>query len=242
MAEEKFIRIENNKILKSNDNFKTFEEVKSIDGYEVLKKRNQITELSLRYFHGNKKAAILIREFKKINQLIFDEPQKHDDGYGRAFEVFAIAIYYDLTYEQVIEENIIGGSDDGKIDAIIVNNDTVFIYQIKMNTVADVADIEKAKENYLEYAETKKISSSNSADLKKFLDKNFHKYEDKFVKVFTISNGKAAANNICSKDLFDKFFVTRLLPQNNSNIVLKIKIDRAKDETTGQKVYNYART
>lgn len=52
-------------ILKTDDNFKTFQIVESIDGYEVLQKRNLMSELSLRYTYGEKKASIIINELKK---------------------------------------------------------------------------------------------------------------------------------------------------------------------------------
>lgn len=63
---DKFIRILDGKIiLKTDDNFKTFQIVESIDGYEVLQKRNLMSELSLRYTYGEKKASIIINELKK---------------------------------------------------------------------------------------------------------------------------------------------------------------------------------
>lgn len=72
---DKFIRILDGKIiLKTDDNFKTFQIVESIDGYEVLQKRNLMSELSLRYTYGEKKASIIINELKKINDLIFEKP------------------------------------------------------------------------------------------------------------------------------------------------------------------------
>ena len=58
---DKFIRILDGKIiLKTDDNFKTFQIVESIDGYEVLQKRNLMSELSLRYTYGEKKLVLLL--------------------------------------------------------------------------------------------------------------------------------------------------------------------------------------
>ena len=99
MNEGKFIRIlDGQKILKAQDNFKTFDVVDSISGYEVLKTRNAITEITLRYLYGEKKASILILELKKINKIVFNDGKKHDDGYGKAFEIFALSVLLDKTY------------------------------------------------------------------------------------------------------------------------------------------------
>ena len=241
MAEEKFIRIENNKILKSNDNFKTFEEVKSIGGYEVLKKRNQITELSLRHLYGDKKAFILIQEFKKINELIFDEPKKHNDGYGRAFEVFALAVHMGITYEQALNYTI-NGNADGKIDAVVWDETTVYIYQIKMNTVVEQGVLEIAKRNYKEFLTTGEISSSDTSDLLGFLKAHSTNIKNKALKVHSISNAPTARNNISSKELFDKYFNNLLTPQSASNIILNIELDTAIDEETGNTYTNCAKT
>lgn len=241
MSEEKFIRIENNKILKSNDNFKTFEEVKSIDGYEVLKKRNQITELSLRHLYGDKKAFILIQEFKKINELIFDNPKKHNDGYGRAFEVFALAVYMGITYEQALNYTI-NGDADGKIDAVVWDDTTVYIYQIKMNTIIGEGVLEKAKKNYKEFLTTGTLSGEHTSDLLDFLEKHALNIKGKGLKVCSISNAPTTKNNISSKDLFDKYFNNILIPQKASNIILEIELDEAIDEETGNTYTNCAKT
>lgn len=239
---DKFIRILDGRIiLKTDDNFKTYEEVSSVDGYEVLKKRNLMEELSLRYSYGDKKASIILKELKKINQIIFKDSLKHDDGYGRAFEVFAISVCYDITYEQAIEY-VINGSADGKIDAIYWTKDTVFIYQIKMNSVLDQATLQTAKVNYKEFLKTKLISAPDTADLLSFLKKNETNIADKQLQVWSITNSPTKGYNICSKEIFEKFFKRMLLPQKTSNICLTIDLEEVKDEETGNTHRNYIQT
>ena len=135
MSKEKVIRIlDGSKILKSDNNFKTFEIVPSIDGYKIVESRNKITEITLKYLYGEKKSRLLLREFKKINKIIFRNAENQNDGYGKAFEVFAISVLLDKTYEQVLDY-VINGNEDGKIDCIIWDNEQVSIYQIKMNSM-----------------------------------------------------------------------------------------------------------
>ena len=242
MNEEKVIKIlDGSKILKSDNNFKTFEIVPSIAGYKVVKSSNKITEITLKYLYGEKKALALIQEFKKINKIIFNKDEKHNDGYGRAFEVFALAVLLEKTYEQVLNY-VINGNYDGKIDGIVWNDEQVSIYQIKMNSKLEQGVLEEAKKNYKEYLIKKTISAPNCSHLKEFLEKNYDNIKDKSLKVCSITNSPTNGNNICSKDIFTKFFNNVLLPLDNSNIVLKIKIDQVVDSETNNTHSNYAST
>ena len=199
------------------------------------------TELSLRHLYGDKKAFILIQEFKKINELIFDNPKKHNDGYGRAFEVFALAVYMGITYEQALNYTI-NGDADGKIDAVVWDDTTVYIYQIKMNTIIGEGVLEKAKKNYKEFLTTGTLSGEHTSDLLDFLEKHALNIKGKGLKVCSISNAPTTRNNISSKDLFDKYFNNILIPQKASNIILEIKLDEAIDEETGNTYTNCAKT
>lgn len=242
MSEGKFIRIlDGSTILKSDDNFKTFNVVDSISGYEVLKTRNKITELTLRYLYGDKKADLLIQEFKKINKLIFEKDAKQDDGYGRAFEVFALSVHLNKTYDQVLKY-LINGNEDGKIDCIVWDEEQVSIYQIKMNSKLEQGILEEAKRNYKEYLKTKTINPQKPSHLIAFLEKNYDNIKDKPLKVCSITKSESKGNNICSKEIFDKFFKNILLPQDSSNIVLEINVDEVVDPETNNTYRNYARS
>lgn len=242
MSTEKVIKILDGKtILKSDDNFKSFEVVPSISGYKIIKTRNKITEIGLRYLYGDKKASILIQEFKKISSLIFENGKKQDDGYGRAFEVFALSVLLDQTYEQALEY-VINGNNDGKIDGIVWNEESVSIYQIKLNSILETGVLEEAKKNYKEFLRTKKITSPNSSHLQAFLEKNYENIKNKSLKVCSISLSPTKGNNICSRDIFDKYFNNILLPQINSNVSLEIKLDEVVDPETNNTYSNYAKT
>ena len=243
MSEGKYIRILDGRIiLKSSDNFKTFEVVDSISGYEILKKRNKITEITLQYLYGKKKTTLLIQEFKKINKLLFNnDARKHDDGYGRAFEVFALAVLMDQTYEQMLN-HVINGVNDGKIDGIVWDDKKVYIYQIKLNSTIAQGVLEEAKKNYKEYLNAKNITSPNTSDLKNFLERNYDNIKYKQLKVCSISSAPTSGNNFNSKEILNKFFNNILLPQDNSNIDLEIKINEMTDPETNNTYFNYAKT
>ena len=239
---DKFIRILDGKIiLKTDDNFKTFQKVESIDGYEVLQKRNLMSELSLRYTYGDKKASIIINELKKINDIIFGKSAIVDNGYGRAFEVFALSVIYDITYSQAMKY-VINGPNDGKVDAIFWTDETVYLYQIKMNTILEQETLEIAKKNYKQFLNDKDIKSQNTSDLLSFLKTNETNIANKKLQVWSITTSPTKGHNICSKELFEKYFKRLLLPQTASNICLVIDLEEVEDEETGLTHRNYIQT
>lgn len=242
MNKDKVIKIlDGKKILKSSNNFQTYDEVDSIDGFKVLENRNKISEVTLRYLYKDKKASLLLQEFKKINKLIYTDNKTHDDGYGRAFEVFSLSVLLGITFEQALQY-VINGGEDGKIDAVVWDDEKVSIYQIKMNSFLEEGVLELAKKNYKEFLKKRVITSSNSSHLQEFLAKNYHNIKDKQLKVCSITNSPTKRNNINSKEIFDKYFNKILLPQKENNIVLEIEIDETEDLETGNTYFNYAKT
>ncbi len=228
------------KILTSDDNFIAPKESNILEGYSLITSRNKISEISLKYFYKKKKANQILQELKYINKLLNKE-KIVDDGYGHAFEVFAMAIYFDLTYQQVIDNYLINGKSDGKIDAIYWNNNLVYIFQIKMNDRPQASELDIAKNNYNNFFNELPLSN-NSEDLKIFLEKHKFDLEGKDLRIYTISKDKTDRNNISSTEIFNKFFQIKLLPQKLSKIKLKIKFENIIDDQTTYTIRNFAKT
>lgn len=241
-TKEKAIKLYDDSFLVSEDGFKTFRKTKTLNDYAVLNNRNKITEVILRHDYGDRKAKVLIEEFKKINDLIFGT-KKTNDGYGRAFEVFAIANNYDFTYEQVIENNVIGGDGaDGKIDAVVAHNGTAYVFQIKMASIPNVQDLDMAKDNYVEFFKSGEISADNTEDLLKFLKKNKSHLEHLPKKFCSISINKTDQNNISSKYIIERYFNNKLLPKHSNNLKLRLPIESTYDDEMGRPVDNVVKT
>lgn len=232
MNPKKYIRTYKDVLLASDDNFATFSEVESIDGYKLLKSRNLTTEVFLRNEYGDKQAAIIISEFKRINDIIFANCKKQNDGYGHAFEVFAISVLYDITYEQA-KEYVVQGGNDGKIDAVYWDDESVYIYQIKLNQKIDSQTMETAKKHYKEFINNGRITGNNTQDLYAFLSRHYNDISQKRLKVCSISDADEIGNNTNSKKLFSKFFNNKMLPQDTCNIQLTIGINERIDPEMG---------
>lgn len=237
MSNKRYIRIYDGKILATENNFVTYSEVETMDGYQLLKSRNKTTEVFLRYTYGSKKAEALIAELKNINKQLFAKSRSEDDGYGHAFEVFAISVLYDLTYEQALS-HIVSGKEDGKIDAIYWDDDYVYIYQIKLNSIVNANTMETAKNNFKQFLNNGEIDGSSTSDLFNFLDRNKENIKDKSLKVCSITSDKVSNNNVNASQLFDKYFENRLLPRKKSNISLTIAINDITDPETGYSCKN----
>lgn len=240
MGKEKYIKImDGTIILKSDNNFKTYERVENIDGYSLVKSRNRITEISLEYQYGKRKSQMIISELKNINKLIFGE-KRVDDGYGRAFEVMAISVIHDLTERQTIDNYIINGSNDGKVDAIYWDEKTAYLYQIKMNSYVDTSDFEIAKNNFREYMSSQSITQENAQDLSDFLEKHYDQISEKSVKYRKVSIEDVSPSNFNSKKIIDDYFMKKLINQVKSNTTLKILKTNKRDNENEQNVANYA--
>lgn len=78
----------------------------------------------------------MIKTFENIRKDINDVYKTNNkgsiacDGYGHSFEVLAIATLFKKPFKQVINENLIIGFDDGKVDAIIKENGVFKCFQI----------------------------------------------------------------------------------------------------------------
>lgn len=219
----KFIRNKDNLIHVSNDNWKTFETMKkkSIEGIEEID-RDIISIIKLRHELGDILAKIIVDEFDKI-RLQFN--MQSGDGYGHAFEVFALAVLYNINYNIVFDNYIVSGQNDGKIDAIYWKKDINIIYQIKMDYL-DFSEVEVIDKNYYEFISTGNISSENSQDLLLFCKKHQKNItREKEYEIVTISNNGINESHISSKNIYLKYFENYLLNKTN-NLTISLTIPK----------------
>ncbi len=240
----KFIRDKDNLLHITNDDWKTFQSIKrkSIDGVEETD-RDVISAVKLRYELGDVLAKIILDQFDVIRSQ-FD--LQCGDGYGHAFEIFAIAVLYNIDYNIVFNNYIVTGADDGKIDAIYWKGDINKIYQIKMDYL-DYSEIGTIDKNYYEFISTGNISNSNTKDLLSFCNK--HKVNinrEKAYEIVTISNNGKSSNDknrlhISSKDIYLKYFENYLLNKTNDlSISLSISRENGIAKTVGDNtIYAY---
>lgn len=220
----KYIRYTHNYYIITNDNWKTFEKVKEKSGEYVLENNLDIQyEVRLMLELGITKAKVIIDEYKKIRELLFKMTHKCtvQDGYGFAFEVFAISAIHNYNYETVIDKYIVHGDNDGSIDAIVYdsNDDTVYVYQIKIGDIPDTAYDDMNYSYYL--CMNNHEVPFNGKDLYNFIEKKRLVLENKKIKFRTISSNSKKEFNIPTKDVYEMFVCNKLLPLNN-NLILNI--------------------
>lgn len=221
--EKKFIRYEHNYFLISEDNWRTIEKVRSItEEYTLETVSENVYRAKLTFLLGREKATILIDELNMIRTLLAPYPtsSKKNEGYGMAFEIFSISVLHHIDYEECIHHYKVHGDADGKIDVIYFKDtDTVYIYQIKMDTIGDNAYSEMA----LSYESCIKGKvPEHGKDLFAFYKKNETALEGKVVVYRSVSMNSSKTTNFKPTDIYDMFFENRLLPQNNNNLTLNI--------------------
>ena len=223
-AQKKYIRYINNTFLVSDDNWLTLKEVKELDNeYVIEENQDNIFKAKLIQLIGSKKAAIILSELIKIRKLLnnLNKRNKTDNGYGNSFEVFAIATYYDISYEECINKYIINDDKDGKIDAIYYGEkENIYIYQIKVNNIDDIS-YNEMKKNY-EMCLNGKFNDDNK-DLYDFISKHKDLLKGKKVNYITISNNSKRQSNILPITIYEKYFQNKLLPAKNNHLVLIIQ-------------------
>ncbi len=217
----KFIRDKSNLIHVSSDDWNTFQTIKgkSIDGTEESE-RDTILKVKLRYELGDTLAKIIIDELETIRSQ-FEMPS--GDGYGHAFEVFALTVLYNIDSKIVYDHYIVNGEQDGKIDAIYWKDDVNKVYQIKMDYL-DFSDISTIDKNYYEYISTGNITSEFANDLFLFCEKHKENItREKEYEIITISSNGNDKLHISSKSIYLKYFENYFLNKTNHlNISLTI--------------------
>lgn len=208
--------------LYTENNWKTFYALKkeSKCGQEENNKDIE-KEVKLRYELGEEKALIIINELKKIRDQF---SLQKSDGYGHAFEIFAISVLYNIDYEIAYSNYIVKGSNDGKIDAIYWKDEKEnIIYQIKMDFI-EISDISAMRKNYLEFVTKGKISAPETSDLLSFCQNNKKEIKrEKRCKVVTISNNNKEEKNITPDFIYKKYFENIFINRENGvNLSLSI--------------------
>lgn len=218
---KKFIRYKDYKMFFSDNNWKEYSvlKCKSTDADEETDE-DICAEVKLRYELGERKARIIIDILKDIQKRF--NPSAHD-GYGHAFEIFAIATLYNIDYNIAYKKYIVNGSKDGKVDAIYWCGEKVFLYQIKLGYF-DSDDLKTMRDNHREFIRTGKITSPDSHHLLEFYEK--HKSEiigREDSEIVIISDNYTDKNSFTPKQIFDLYFKNQLIQRNN-NIKLTLDI------------------
>ncbi len=241
---EKFIRYKDHIILYSNDNWKTIESLKELSKSAIEEKNPDITtKVKLRYLLGEKRGKIIIEELEKIRGQF--NLQKND-GYGTAFEVFSIAVLHDIDYDLTMDNYIVNGNQDGKIDAIYWNNlEENILYQVKIDTLdpKEINIVDVMSNNYRSYVKTGKIQSPETDDLFRFCEKNKeHLTKNKNMRIKIISNNDLDDEiNIKPIEIFNLYFYNILIRrQNNIELSLSIPLKQNVANIVGRKdIYAY---
>jgi len=209
---KKFIRDQDHRIFVTEDNWSTFE-VFTEEAQEAKEERNSdiITSIKIRYQYPENIAKIILKEWDTIREK-FSLPSK--DGYGTPFEIFAIAVLYNLDYQEVYDNYIVQGNEDGKIDAIYWNSDKCVLYQIKLGMIDyDVKSIMKS--HHLQYLREQTISENDTQDLTTFYEKHWNDIKEKDHEIKTISQNDQIAGNINPDQIIQLFFENKIINHEN---------------------------
>lgn len=219
----------NNNYYYTNDDWNSFEKTKRNPGNDYLNENNRdiIVKFKLIDHFGYEQGVELVKTFENIRKDINDMYKKNNkgpiycDGYGHSFEVLAIATLFKKTFKEVINENLIIGSDDGKVDAIIKESDVFKCFQIKLFEKVSSQDSSIMRDNINEYVRTKNITSNNSKDLLEYCQS---KLVGKFnIEFLTISNDREGTVNKNSINIIREFFKIRLCPMLDNHLTLDLK-------------------
>lgn len=220
----KYIRDKANIIHTSSDNWVTYEslEKKSVEGVEE-RDQDIVAQVKMRYKLGEKNAKVVIEELETIRKQF---KLQSGDGYGHAFEVFTISVLHNIDYDIAIENYIVNGTNDGKIDAIYWNDEVNKVYQIKMDYL-DFSDTALMKSNYHEFISTRNISDETAKDLLSFCNKHQRNIvKEKEYEIITVSSNGNVKGHISSDSIFLKFFENQLINRTNK---LKVSLTIPKD-------------
>lgn len=225
-TEVKYINLRDGKILFTFDNWKTiqYREDGHIEG-SLETDRNNVSEAKIRFKLGNKYGHYIIDELKKIEKQF---KLSGNNGYGEAFEIFAMSVILNDEFEKVYNDNIVKGSNDGKIDAVVFEDDEIKLYQIKIDYTENYSKIKPTmKKNYNKYLDDRELKEDSLSDINDFFSTNDSKIRDGLkLKTFTICSNEEA--DISPMDIFNKHIDNLFLNKTN-----EISIDLRADERSG---------
>lgn len=181
---------------------------------------------------------LLKEQYEKLNltypeQYHLNDEELNDDGYGHAYEVFALATELNKPYQQTIDENIIIGSDDGKVDGLVVdtsdaNNDIFSFYQVKISNMK-VQDFQVFLSNT--YKIIRKQPIADASDLVYVIENlgiNWHKTRDRKIILISDANipGDQSIKFISNDSIFEKYIANRVTIRSNNYLSLVLKKDK----------------
>lgn len=238
---QKYFRYIHNKYVVSEDNWKNFTIEPSIKSDAIVENNEDIKyKIKLEINHGKDISKMIIHELDKIRNIYkgmgFDYKK---DGYGTSLEVFAIAVLYNYEYEQVIQENIVIGSEDGKVDAVVFLKEKTKIYQIKNDIIPENV-IEEARKNINLYLSRGSIGKKNTKDLLSYCKEHRRELRENSIEYWTISTN-GTGNNISIDDIYKMFFMNKVVygPNPDNNLEFSFEITERNNEM-GKKERNFA--
>ena len=224
-SSNKYIRYTKYKYLVSHDNWKTFELMDNITDHYVSEQNvDCIYQVKLMHEIGKEKATIILEQLQQIRHLLKQmNPNgniQDQEGYGLAFEVFAISVLHNVDYEKCIRDFIVHGSLDGGIDAIYYDEgQNVSIYQIKMDALTDTS-YETMQKSYDECS--RGVVPNNGKDLYDFFQRNKVHLRNKIMNLKSVSKTSKQSGNYLLSKIYDRFFENKLLPLKQNELTLLI--------------------
>lgn len=229
---QKYFRYVHNKCVVSEDNWKNFTIESSIKSEAMVENNEDIKyKIKLEIMYGKDMSKMIINELDKIRNIykkmniIYNK-----DGYGTSLEVFAIAILHNYEYEQVIRENIVVGSEDGKVDAIVFLTDKTIVYQIKNDHISENV-IEEARKNINSYLTHRVINKKNTTDLLAYCKEHKKELRENPIEYWTISTN-GTGNNLNIDEIYKMFFMNSIVygPNPNNNLEFSFKITERRND------------
>lgn len=238
---QKYFRYIHNKYVVSEDNWKNYTIETSVKSEAIVENDEDIKyKVKLEIDFGKDISKMIIYELEKI-RFIYKRMgiEYKKDGYGTSLEVFAIAVLYNYEYEQVIQENIVIGSEDGKVDAVVFLKEKTKIYQIK-NAIIPENVIEEARKNINSYLMRGNIGKKNTKDLLNYCKEHKRELRENSIEYWTISTN-GTGNNISITDIYKMFFMNRVVygPNPDNNLEFSFEITERNNDM-GKKERNFA--
>lgn len=236
MEEKKYFELYDHKIVYTDDCWTTYNVLSCItpdSNYHIETNRDIIAEITLKEQYGDEYGSLIINEFKIISDKYYNIKKRHlniNEGYGSAFEIFSVAVIHNESYENVINNFLVDGSDDGKIDAIYYNDFETIFYQIKKTMVNDNV-YEEMINNISYYRENKRIDKKNTKDLEMFLNLNWDKLCNNTNYYKLISENSKIKQNIKPHDVYLKFLENKFIYEYNISDYLKIPRNKKNNES-----------